>query len=90
MSPSLRSPQSSALAAHVHAAVALVVDEHGEAASVGSPLFGTGQHEVKIGIAVGDEALHAVEPPAACGFVIGGLEHYALEVGAGIRFGEVH
>ena len=77
-------------AAHVDAAVALVVDEHGEAASVGSAFFRACQHEVKVGIAVGDEALHAVEPPAACGFVVGGLEHHALEVGAGIRLGEVH
>ncbi len=48
-------------AAHVHAAVALVVDEHGKAAAVMGAFFGAGEHQVDVGVTVGDEALHAVK-----------------------------
>ena len=77
-------------AAHVHAAVALVVNEHGEAAAVMGAFFGAGEHQVDVGVAVGDEALHAVKVPALVGFAVGGLEHHALQVGTGIGFGQVH
>ena len=77
-------------AAHVHATVALVVDEHGKAAAVVGAFFGAGEHQVDVAVAVGDEALHTVQTPAASLLVIGGLEHHTLQVAAGIRFGEVH
>ena len=76
--------------AHIDAAVALVVDEHGEAAAVLCALLAAGEHKVDVAIAVGDEALHAVEAPAVLLLVEGGLEHDALQVGAGIGLGEVH
>ena len=47
-------------AAHVHAAVALVVDEHGKATTVMGAFFGAGEHQVDVAVTVGDEALHAV------------------------------
>ncbi len=77
-------------AADVHAAVALVVDEHGKAAAVVGAFFGAGEHQVNVGVAVGDEALHAVQVPALVSFAVGGLEHHALQVGTGIGFGQVH
>ena len=77
-------------AADVDAAVALVVDEHGEAAAVAGALFGAGQDEVDVRVAVGDEALHAVQSPALRGLVVGGLEHDGLQVAAGVGLGEVH
>ena len=49
--------------AHVHAAIALVVDEHGKTASVVGAFFGAGEHQVDVGVAVGDEALHALTRP---------------------------
>ena len=75
--------------AHVHAAVTLVVDEHRQSSSVGGALFAAGKHQVDVAVAVGDKAFHAVEPPGAVG-ILGGLEHDALEVAAGIGLGEVH
>ena len=77
-------------AAHVHAAVALVVDEHRKAAAVVGAFFGAGEHQVNVGVTVRDEALHAVKVPALVGFAVGGLEHHALQVGTGIGFGQVH
>ena len=77
-------------AADIDAAVALVVDEHGEAAAVAGALFGAGQDEVDVRVAVGDEALHAVQAPALRGLVVGGLEHDGLQVAAGVGLGEVH
>ena len=50
-------------AAHVHATVALVVNEHGEAAAVVGAFLGAGEHQVDVGVAVGDEALHALTRP---------------------------
>ena len=50
-------------AAHVHATVALVVDEHGEAAAVVGAFFGAGEHQVDVAVAVRDEALHALTRP---------------------------
>ena len=47
-------------AAHVHAAVALVVNEHRKTTAVVGAFFGAGEHQVNVGVAVGDEALHAV------------------------------
>ena len=77
-------------AANVHATVALVVDEHGKTATVVRAFFGAGEHQVNVGVAVRDEALHAVQVPALVGFAVGGLEHHALQVGTGIGFGQVH
>ena len=68
---------------------ALLADEHGEAASVGGAFLGTRQDQVDLGAAVRDEALHAVEIPLAVG-VLRGFQAHGLEVGAGIRLGEVH
>ena len=76
--------------ANVHATIALVVDEHGKTAGVMSAFFGAGEHQVNIGVAVRDEALHAVQVPALVLFAVGGLEHHALQVGTGIGFGQVH
>ena len=76
--------------ANVHSAVALVVDEHRKAASVGSAFFGTGKHQMHVGIAVGDEPLHTVQPPATFCLIVSGFQHHALKVGSCIGFGEVH
>ena len=43
-------------AAYGDTTVTLVVDEHGEAAAIPGALFGAGQHEVYVAVAVGDEA----------------------------------
>ena len=77
-------------AAYVYTAVALVVDEHGEAAAVVCTFFGAGQYEVQVSVAVGDESLHTVQAPALVGFVVGSFQHDALQVGAGIGLGQVH
>ena len=37
----------------------VVVDEHGKAAAVVGAFFGAGEHQVNVGVTVGDEALHA-------------------------------
>ena len=47
-------------AANVNATVALVVNEHGEAAAVVGAFLGAGEHQVDVAVTVGDEALHAV------------------------------
>ncbi len=47
-------------AAHVHATVALVVDEHRKAAAVVGAFFGAGEHQVNVAVTVGDKTLHAV------------------------------
>ena len=43
-----------------------------------------------VGVTVRDETLHAVQPPTVILLVEGGLQHDALQVGTGIRFGQVH
>ena len=43
-----------------------------------------------LGAAVGDEAFVAVEIPFSGGRVLRGLEPHGLQVGTGIRFGQVH
>ena len=75
---------------HIDAALALVVDEHRQATTVLGAFLGTGQDKVDVGVAVGDETLHTIEQIAAIYFTIGGLQHDALQVGTGIRLGEVH
>ena len=45
---------------------------------------------MNIGIAVGDETLHAIQTPCAVFFAIGGFQHHALQIRTGIRLGEVH
>ena len=77
-------------AAHIHATVALVVYEHAQTASVACACLGAGQHQVDIRVAVSDKALRAVKPPALVLFVVGGLEHHALQVGTCVWLGEVH
>ena len=77
-------------AAHYHSAVGFVEDEVGEASAVVGALFAACKNEVKVGIAIGDETLYAVEAPAFVGLVVGGLETHRLQVAAGIGFGEVH
>ena len=67
---------------HVYASVAFVVYKHRKPAPVLSTLFGTCKYEVNIGVAVGDEAFHAVKPPAVLFFVERGSEHNSLQVGA--------
>ena len=76
-------------AAHGNATVALVVDEHRQAAAVFGAFFRAGEHQVDVAVAVGDEALNAVKHPGAVLF-LGGAEHHGLEVGTGVGFGEVH
>ena len=76
-------------AAHCDATVALVVDEHRQAAAVFGAFFRAGEHQVDVAVAVGDEAFHAVEHPGAV-FFLSGAEHHGLEVGTGIGFSEVH
>ena len=68
----------------------VVVDEHRKAAAVMGAFFGAGEHQVDVGVAVGDETLHAVKVPALVFFAVGGLEHHALQVGTGVGFGQVH
>ena len=77
-------------AAHVHTAVTLVVDEHGQTATIACAGLASCQDKVYVAVAVGDETLRAVQTPATVLLVVGGLEHYALQVAAGIRFGKVH
>ena len=77
-------------AAHGHAAVGLVEHEVRQATAVGTPLFAAGQHEVQVGVTVGDETLHAVQAPAAGRFVVGGLQAHRLQVAARVGLGEVH
>ena len=76
--------------AHVDTAVAFVVDEHGEAAAVAGTFLRACEHQVDVAVAVGDEALHAIQAPAVLLLIEGGLEHHALQVAAGIWLGEVH
>ena len=45
---------------------------------------------MKVGVAVGDEALHTVQPPAIRGLVPSGFKTHGLQVTAGVGFGEVH
>ena len=56
----------------------VVVDEHGKTAAIVRAFFGAGEHQVNVGVAVRDEALHAVQVPALVSFAVGGLEHHAL------------
>ena len=77
-------------AAHLHTAVALVVDQHREAAGVGRTLFGTRQHERNVTVAVGDEALDAVQQPGLLLLGPRSLEHHGAQVGTRIRLGKIH
>ena len=76
--------------AHVDAALALVIDEHGQAAAVLGAFLAAGQDQVDVRVTVGDETLHTVQQPAALLLGIRRLEHDALQVGTGVRLGEVH
>ena len=77
-------------AADIHAPVAFVVDEHREATTVARPFFRAGEDEMQVRVAVGDETLHTVQAPAVVRLVVGSFQHDALEVGTGIRLGQVH
>ena len=76
--------------AYGHTALVLVVYEHGQSATVMSALLGACEHEMYVRVAVGDESFHSVEQPAAVFLAVCSLEHHALEVGTGVRFGKVH
>ena len=41
----------------------VVVDEHGKPAAVVRAFFGAGEHQVNVGVALRDEALHALTRP---------------------------
>ena len=70
--------------------VALVVDEHRESASVVCTLLRACEHEVDVGVAIGDETLYTIEAPALVLLVVTCLEHHALEVGTCVRLSQVH
>ena len=77
-------------AAHLHAAVALVIDQHRQAAGIGRALLRTGQDERNLAVAVGDEALHTVQQPRLLLFGPRGFQHHGAQVRTGIRLREVH
>ena len=77
-------------AAHIHTAIAFVIDKHRQTTTIGSTFFRACQNKVNVSIAIGDEAFHAVEQPATLFFRIGGFEHHALEVATRIGFCQVH
>ena len=77
-------------AAHLHPAVALVVDEHRKTAGVGRTLFGTRQDERNLPVTVRDEALHTVQQPRLTLLRPRGLEHHRTQVGTGIGLREIH
>ena len=59
--------------AHIHTALALVVDKHGKSAAVGRSFFRTCEDQMNICIAVGDESLDAIQQPAAVFLAVSGL-----------------
>ena len=75
--------------AYGYAAVALVVDEHRQTATVACAFLRACEHEVDVRVAVGDEALHTIQTPCAV-LVLCSLEHYALKVGTCVRLCKVH
>ena len=77
-------------AAHLYGHVVAVVNEHRQSARVGRSLFRTGQHQRDVSVAVGDEPFHAVQQPSPFRFVPVGLQHYGLQVAAGVGLGQVH
>ena len=66
-------------AAHIDSTISLIVDEHRETTTILSTLFRASEHEVDIGVAIGDETLHAIEHPRAI-LLLRSLEHNRLEV----------
>ena len=68
---------------------AFFTDEHGKTASVRGPFHGTGKHQMNLGTAVRDEPFHSVQMPFPV-LILSGFETDGLEVGTGIRLGEVH
>ncbi len=50
-------------AANINATVTLVVNEHGKTTTIVRAFFGAGEHQVNVGVAVRDEALHALTRP---------------------------
>ena len=77
-------------AAHHHTAVGTVEHEVRQAAAVGRTFLAAGQHQVQVGVTVGDEALHTVQAPAAGCLVVGSLQAHRLQVAACVGFREVH
>ena len=67
-----------------------LANEHGEAAAIACAFLGTRQHQVNLGAAVCNEALHSVEIPLPGLRILGGFQAHGLEVGAGIGLGQVH
>ena len=45
---------------------------------------------MQVCITVGDETFYTVQSPTVLRLIECSLEHYALQVGAGIRLGQVH
>ena len=76
--------------AHIHPAIAFVVDEHGQSSAVFRTLFRPCQHQVDVRVAVGDEAFHAIQSPTVFFFIISSLEHHALKVRASVGFSKIH
>ena len=48
------------------------------------------EHEVYVGVAIGDKTLHTIQSPAFVFLVVACLEHHALEVRTCVRFSKVH
>ena len=76
--------------AYIDTTLTLVVNKHGKTATVLGTFFATSQHQVNIRITVSDETLHTIEQPATFFFRISSLQHHTLQVGTGIRLGQVH
>ena len=74
----------------INAAVTLVVDEHGQTATVACACLAAGKDQMDVAVAIGDEALGAVQSPAVVLLVVRGTEHDALQVRPCIGLGEVH
>ena len=75
-------------AAYAHGLVALH-EEHRQSARVLGALFAAGEDEVDVGVAVGDEALDAVDAPLSVG-VLSRAALHGTQIGAGVGLGEDH
>ena len=76
--------------AYIHTTLTLVIDEHGQTATVSRSFFRTGKYQMDICIAVGDETFHTVQQPTTVFFAVSSFQHHCLKVGTCIRFGQVH
>ena len=77
-------------ATHLHAAIALIINEHRQSARIGCTLLCAGQHQRHIAVTIGNKTLHTIQKPCSTLLRPCCLQLHSSQIRTCIGLGEVH